>query len=66
MVQKRTQTCVYVFTWCLPPNGWVALNVDGSVFENPESTRFGGLIRDQNGHFIRGFYGSLGAYYNAC
>lgn len=43
-----------------PPAGWVALNVDGSAQLLPPAASFGGLIRDNDGRFVRGFYDSLG------
>ncbi|KAK7303017.1 hypothetical protein RJT34_13916 [Clitoria ternatea] len=53
------------FTWRCPPNGWVCLNTDGSVFKN-HRTRCnrgpcGGLVRDSLGCFLGGFVVNLGA-----
>jgi len=36
------------------------LNVDGSAQTNPEMAGFGGLIRDFDGQFMRGFHGNIG------
>lgn len=43
----------------LPPNT-VKVNVDGSSLGNPGKAGFGGVIRDQDGRWICGFYGHLG------
>ncbi|TKY71900.1 Heat shock 70 kDa protein [Spatholobus suberectus] len=51
-------------TWRCPPNGWVCLNTDGSVFENHRTGRSGaacgGLVRDSSGCFLGGFTVNLG------
>lgn len=40
---------------------WVVkLNVDGSSIGNPGPSGFGGLIRNSNGEWLFGFYGSCG------
>jgi len=41
------------------PDSYI-LNVDGSAQTNPRLVRFGGLIRDFDGQFIRGFHGNIG------
>ncbi|XP_045797645.1 uncharacterized protein LOC123891799 [Trifolium pratense] len=43
--------------WPCPPNGYVCLNVDGSLLGSPQSAGFGGLIRNSFGSFLGGFYG---------
>jgi hypothetical protein len=40
--------------------GSIILNVGGSALTNPGVAGFGGLIRDHNGKFIKGYYGSTG------
>ncbi|KAG4948586.1 hypothetical protein JHK86_041825 [Glycine max] len=51
-------------TWRCPPNGWVCLNTDGSVFENHRNgstgSACGGLVRDSSGCFLGGFTVNLG------
>ncbi|PNX71251.1 ribonuclease H, partial [Trifolium pratense] len=42
--------------WSRPREGTVCLNVDGSLLGS--SAGFGGLIRDTNGRFLKGFYGT--------
>jgi len=46
--------------WPKGHTGSIILNVDGSALTNPGAARFGGLIRDHNGKFIKGYYGSIG------
>eukprot|EP00256_Glycine_max_P054420 XP_014621258.2 heat shock 70 kDa protein-like [Glycine max] len=51
-------------TWRCPPNGWVCLNTDGSVFENHRNgcsgSACGGLVRDSSGCYLGGFTVNLG------
>ncbi|KAL2969486.1 hypothetical protein AAZX31_15G084400 [Glycine max] len=51
-------------TWRCPPNGWVCLNTDGSVFENHRNgstgSACGGLVRDSSGCFLGGFTVNIG------
>nr|KYP44262.1 14.7 kDa ribonuclease H-like protein [Cajanus cajan] len=44
--------------------GNVTLNVDGSALTNPGDSGYGGLVRDHEGKFILGFYGSIGVSNN--
>ena len=41
--------------WEKPPLGWLKLNTDGSALGNPGKAEGGGLIRDHQGNWIRGF-----------
>uniref|UniRef100_A0A2N9FRC0 RNase H type-1 domain-containing protein n=1 Tax=Fagus sylvatica TaxID=28930 RepID=A0A2N9FRC0_FAGSY len=41
--------------WQPPPPGFVRLNTYGSVLGNPGQTSAGGVLRDSNGNWIRGF-----------
>ncbi|PNX98804.1 ribonuclease H, partial [Trifolium pratense] len=43
--------------WYSPPEGYVCLNVDGSLLGSPQSAGFGGLIRNNVRSFLGGFYG---------
>ncbi|CAI0430385.1 unnamed protein product [Linum tenue] len=45
-------------SWERPPQGWVALNSDGSVI-NGQATA-GGVIRDETGRLVRAFSMKLG------
>lgn len=47
-------------SWKKPEEGWVVLNVDGSAVTNPGRTGYGGLVRNKDGEFLVGFYGSAG------
>uniref|UniRef100_A0A5B7BAB3 Putative LINE-type retrotransposon LIb DNA n=1 Tax=Davidia involucrata TaxID=16924 RepID=A0A5B7BAB3_DAVIN len=40
--------------------GFVKLNTDGSAKGNPGSAGFGGVIRDETGRWIKGFFGYIG------
>lgn len=46
--------------WQRPVGNSVVLNVDGSAISNPSEAGFGGLIRDSDGVFLKGFFGSVG------
>ena len=41
--------------WEKPPLGWMKLNNDGSALGNPGKAGGGGLIRDHQGNWVRGF-----------
>ena len=47
--------------WTKPEFGWVKLNVDGSLRENPISTSYQGLICDEFGEWIAGFHKGFGS-----
>ncbi|PNY12901.1 S-adenosylmethionine-dependent methyltransferase [Trifolium pratense] len=44
-------------TWSRPLEGTICLNVDGSLLGSSQSAGFGGLIRNNDGTFLGGFYG---------
>ena len=46
--------------WEKPPRGWLKLNTDGSAMRNPERAGGGGLIRDHDGAWLKGFARGLG------
>ncbi|KAK7243101.1 hypothetical protein RIF29_37886 [Crotalaria pallida] len=46
--------------WENPPSGSIAVNVDGSCKGNPGPAGFGGLLRDDSGKWLTGFYGHVG------
>ncbi|KAK7268687.1 hypothetical protein RIF29_21393 [Crotalaria pallida] len=50
--------------WENPPAGFIAVNVDGSCFDNPGPAGFGGLLRDDLGKWLLGFSGHIGISYN--
>lgn len=46
--------------WLKPPCGWVKINCDGSVRNNPGSSGGGGILRDANGDFQGAFSSHYG------
>ncbi|XP_028055196.1 uncharacterized protein LOC114259389 [Camellia sinensis] len=46
--------------WCLPPAGKLKLNTDGCSKGDPGQARYGGLLQDETGTWIWGYYGKLG------
>ena len=46
--------------WSKPPNGWYKLNTNGASCGNPGREGGGGLIRDCNGSWFKGFARSIG------
>lgn len=46
--------------WSKPLPGWFKLNTDGASLGNPGKAGGGGLIRDSEGRWIRGFSRSIG------
>jgi hypothetical protein len=44
-------------TWSRPEEGTVCLNVDGSLLVSANTAGYGGLLRNNNGDFLWGFYG---------
>lgn len=46
--------------WLPPADGSIKVNVDGSSFGNPGQAGYGGLVRNNLGEWICGFYGSCG------
>jgi hypothetical protein len=45
-------------TWSRPATGTMCLNVDGSLLGATNSAGYGGLLRNNNGEFLLGFYGA--------
>ncbi|GAU48278.1 hypothetical protein TSUD_405240 [Trifolium subterraneum] len=43
--------------WSRPTEGFVCLNVDGSLLGSTNTAGYGGLLRNIDGEFIWGFYG---------
>ena len=46
--------------WERPPLGWFKLNTDGAAFGNPGRAGGGGVIRDREGRWVKGFARSIG------
>ncbi|CAI0444675.1 unnamed protein product [Linum tenue] len=57
---NSSATTVRRISWQPPPDGWVKLNVDGSVKGDPPSSAIGGVARDPAGNWIAGFYTHVG------
>ena len=47
-------------SWIRPPTGWCKLNTDGASLGNPGRAEGGGVIRDCEGRWMRGFARSIG------
>ena len=56
---------VLVVGWEKPPMGWAKLNSDGSAFGNTGRARGGGVIRDHDGQWLKGYARPLGCS-NSC
>lgn len=48
-------------SWQSPPTSFFKVNIDGAYNIWCGSSTCGGLIRDDKGTFVKGFYGNLGA-----
>ena len=46
--------------WEKPRVGWLTLNIDGSATSNSGPTGGGGLVRDENGDWVKGFARRIG------
>ncbi|KAF7801643.1 ribonuclease H [Senna tora] len=46
--------------WVKPVAGTIKINTDGSALGNPGRAGFGGVCRDKNGLWLRGFSGNIG------
>ncbi|CAI0469994.1 unnamed protein product [Linum tenue] len=57
---NATATTVRRSSWQPPPDGWVKLNVDGSVKGDPPSSAIGGVARDPTSNWIAGFSTHVG------
>uniref|UniRef100_A0A2N9I899 Reverse transcriptase domain-containing protein n=1 Tax=Fagus sylvatica TaxID=28930 RepID=A0A2N9I899_FAGSY len=57
----QTKTFVVkIVKWDKPPDRWFKLNTDGSAAGNPGHAGCGGLIRDWNGEWFKGFSRKIG------
>ena len=59
-VRKVNQRCFIQVSWTKPLEGWFKLNTDGALAGNPGKARGGGLIRDSNEHWVKGYARSIG------
>ncbi|KAF7805280.1 non-LTR retroelement reverse transcriptase-like [Senna tora] len=46
--------------WNPPCNGWIKLNVDGSYWQHTDTISCGGVLRDEQGRWIKGFTKKMG------
>ena len=46
--------------WEKPPWGWLKLNSDGSALNNPGKVGGGGLLRDHEGNWVKGYVRGIG------
>jgi hypothetical protein len=46
-------------SWSRPAAGIMCLNVDGSLLNETNKAGYGGLLRDNHGNFIWGYYGAV-------
>ena len=47
--------------WKRPPEGWIKLNSDGACKRNNEGSGYGGLLRNPDGHWIKGYIKKIGS-----
>ena len=59
-MRKVEQRAIVEVKWSKPLEGWYKLNSDGASYGNPSKVRGGGLIRDCNGSWFKGFARSIG------
>ena len=46
--------------WCPPEVGWTKINTDGSCYGSPSSGVIGGVFRNAQSEFLRGFVQNIG------
>ncbi|KAK4279035.1 hypothetical protein QN277_016798 [Acacia crassicarpa] len=51
-VKKQNPTHQY---WCPPPASWIKVNTDGAFSRSVPGVASGGVLRDENSKFIKGF-----------
>lgn len=56
----REQTRVSNLKWERPPRGWVKVNTDANVDQNSKHAWCGGVMRDENGVWLRGVECNIG------
>ena len=59
-LRRPKQRTIVQVRWFKPPAGWFKLNSDGAPCGNPGKVGGGGIIRDCNGLWIKGFARSIG------
>lgn len=56
------QTNPQQMSWKKPDSGWLKCNSDGSFLHQGRSSSCGGVIRDEFGNFVKGFFCKLNPY----
>ena len=59
-VKKLASKVPISVSWTKPSSGWHKLNTDGAFLSNPGKASGGGLIRNCQGNWIKGFSRSIG------
>nr|POF23203.1 putative ribonuclease h protein [Quercus suber] len=59
-MKSQKNKVVYNVRWEKPPLGWCKLNTDGTSYGNPGRAGGGGVIRDSEGRWLKGFARSIG------
>ena len=59
-VKKLASKVAISVRWTKPSSGWHKLNTDGASLGNPGKAGGGGLIRNSQGNWIKGFFRSIG------
>ena len=59
--KKATTQHTIQVKWLWPPINWFKVNSDGSSLGNPGIVGGGGLIRNENGEWVRGYARAVGA-----
>ncbi|XP_039013553.1 uncharacterized protein LOC120143251 [Hibiscus syriacus] len=58
--KQKTNTAKQLVSWKPPPPGWLKLNTDGAVLPSSMEASSGGVIRNANGEWIKGYTRSIG------
>ncbi|KAK2405280.1 LEAF RUST 10 DISEASE-RESISTANCE LOCUS RECEPTOR-LIKE PROTEIN KINASE 2.5 [Trifolium repens] len=58
LLDSTRTTNIRAVSWLRPSEGSISLNVDGSLLRSVHTAGFGGLMRNNAGEFLGGFYGS--------
>ena len=61
MSKAKTATAKFAIpvAWTKPREGWFKLNSDGASFGNPSKAGGGGIIRDSQGAWVKGYARSI-------
>ena len=58
--QKTKHNIAVQVCWFRPPVDWFKLNFDGAALGNPSKAGRGGLIRDHQGKWVKGYMRHIG------